>query len=97
MIIFSGGHEKNIIHHRKNKCVKLENLNIIHLDENNNIFKDVDYIYHFAGKGDIVPSIENPFEYFLTNVLGTVKILECSKNSKIKKFVYAASLLLWSS
>ena len=88
---FSGGHEKNIIHHRKNHYVKLENLNIIHLDENNNIFKDVDYIYHFAGKGDIVPSIENPLEYFHTNVLGTVKILECSKKSKVKKFVYAAS------
>ena len=44
-----------------------------------------------AGKGDIVPSIENPTEYLRTNVIGTTKVLENCRNKKLKKFVYAAS------
>ena len=38
-----------------------------------------------------MPSIENPFEYFNTNVMGTVNALQLSRKLKIKKFIYAAS------
>ena len=38
-----------------------------------------------------MPSIENPNKYIKTNVLGTVNVLEASRNAKIKKLVYAAS------
>ena len=54
-------------------------------------FNGVKYVFHLAGIGDIVPSIENPSEYMRTNVQGTVKVLEAARFSKIKKFVYAAS------
>ena len=33
---------------------------ILDLMPGDDIFKDVDVIFHFAGIGDIVPSIENP-------------------------------------
>ena len=56
-----------------------------------NLFKNVDYVYHFAGIGDIVPSIEHPSNYMMTNVQGTINVLEAAKKAKIKKFVYAAS------
>ena len=55
------------------------------------IFNNVSYVFHLAGKGDIVPSIENPLNYMTTNVIGTTKVLENCRNQKIKKFVYAAS------
>lgn len=61
------------------------------MSPNENIFKEVDYVFHFAGIGDIVPSIENPEKYISNNVIGTLRILECVRHSKIKKFVYAAS------
>jgi len=51
----------------------------------------VDYIFHLAGKADIVPSIENPEEYFQTNVTGTLNILEYARKHDVKKLVYAAS------
>jgi UDP-glucose 4-epimerase len=51
----------------------------------------VDYVFHFAGIGDIVPSIERPMEYMSTNVQGTVHMLECARAAGIRKFVYAAS------
>ena len=51
----------------------------------------VDYVFHFAGIGDIVPSIERPMEYMSANVQGTVHMLECARQAGVGKFVYAAS------
>ena len=54
-------------------------------------FKNVDWVFHLAGIADIVPSIQNPDKYFLSNVLGTLNVLEKSKKAKVKKFINAAS------
>lgn len=48
-------------------------------------------MFHFAGIGDIVPSIEQPIDYMEVNVQGTVRVLEAARNGGVKKFVYAAS------
>ena len=47
--------------------------------------------FHLAGLADIVPSINNPFNYFESNVKGTLNVLQKSKNTSLKKFIYAAS------
>ena len=86
----SGGFIKNIKKHINNKNLILikKNINTI---KNGMEFADVDYVFHFAGKGDIVPSIEKPYEYFTQNVSATLKLLSLLNPKKIKKFVYAAS------
>jgi UDP-glucose 4-epimerase len=48
-------------------------------------------VFHFAGIGDIVPSIDRPTDYMATNVLGTVHVLEAARSAKVSKVVYAAS------
>ena len=48
-------------------------------------------MFHFAGIGDIVPSIDRPVDYMSTNVLGTVHVLEAARHARVQKFVYAAS------
>ena len=68
---------------------KLDISKIQDLDEVS--FQDIDWVFHLAGIADIVPSIKNPNKYFLSNVLGTLNILEKSKIAKVKKFIYAAS------
>jgi UDP-glucose 4-epimerase len=40
---------------------------------------------------DIVPSIENPDDYYSTNVTGTYNVLKASINNKVKRFIYSAS------
>src|SRR6202035_131013 len=55
------------------------------------IFADARYVSHFAGIGDIVPSIEQPTQYMEVNVQGTVRLLECARAAGVDKFVYAAS------
>lgn len=51
----------------------------------------IDFIFHLAGLADVVPSINNPIDYFKTNVLGTLNVLEAARQSKIYKFIYASS------
>jgi UDP-glucose 4-epimerase len=87
----SGGRVENIKQHLNNKKFKFQKLDICKLKPNHKFFKSCNYVFHFAGKGDIVPSIEKPADYLDTNIMGTVKVLEASKNAPIKKFIYAAS------
>ena len=54
-------------------------------------FEKLDYVIHLAALADIVPSIENPYKYFESNVIGTLNLLKTLKLKKIKKFLYAAS------
>ena len=55
------------------------------------LFAGAEYVFHFAGIGDIVPSIERPTEYMSANVMGTVHALEAARAAGVRKFVYAAS------
>ncbi|MDC0514102.1 SDR family NAD(P)-dependent oxidoreductase [Pelagibacteraceae bacterium] len=86
----AGGHLNNIKQHLKNKDFNLKKIDITKSINIKN-FKKIDYIFHFAGIGDIIPSIENPTDYMKTNVQGTVNILEVARKMNIKKLVYAAS------
>lgn len=54
-------------------------------------FNGVDWVIHLAALADIVPSIQEPRTYFESNVDGTFNVLEASKNSGVKRFVYSAS------
>ena len=86
-----GGREANLAHHQGNSALSCDWLDIRDLPPDSKIFSDAQYVIHFAGIGDIVPSIERPQAYMSTNVQGTVHVLECARFSKVKKFVYAAS------
>ena len=87
----SGGRLANLAHHRGNPNLAFEEADIRDLEPESAIFKDADYVLHFAGIGDIVPSIERPIEYMETNVQGTVRVLECARHAGVRKLVYAAS------
>ena len=49
------------------------------------------WLFHLAGIGDIVPSIEKPLEYFNANAYGTARIAEAARIAGVEKVVYAAS------
>jgi len=87
---FSTGRRSNLSHHT-NKTVKVVKVDISNNKSLDKYFKGVDYVFHLAGIADIVPSIENPNKYFNSNVVGTLNVVQAAKNSKIKKFIYAAS------
>ena len=86
-----GGQISNLSKHLKESNLVLHEADILKVSPNESVFKGAKYIFHLAGIGDIIPSIEKPGDYFQTNIQGTVNILEASRVNKVKKFVYAAS------
>ena len=85
-----GGREENLSHHGNDPLV-FERRDIRSFTPGDALFKGAEYVFHFAGIGDIVPSIERPLEYMSANVQGTVQMLECARHAGVAKFVYAAS------
>ena len=86
-----GGRQENLAQHQSNPDVVIEQRDIRSYAPNDSFIQNAKYLIHFAGIGDIVPSIEHPMEYMSANVQGTVHMLECARQAGIKKFVYAAS------
>jgi UDP-glucose 4-epimerase len=86
-----GGRESNLAHHASDPALDFERCDIRDLTPTAPVFADARLVFHFAGIGDIVPSIEQPTEYMQTNVQGTVRVLEAARRAKVAKFVYAAS------
>ena len=48
-------------------------------------------VLHLAAMADIVPSIENPDEYFQSNVDGTYNVMKLARQIEAKKVIYIAS------
>jgi len=70
--------------------VKFHEIDI--LDERiNDLFSDVDVVFHLAAKNCISDCQLDPVETAKINVLGTVNVFEASKKAKIKKIIYAES------
>ena len=86
-----GGREGNLARHAGNADLTFEHSDICHLEPRSPLFAGVRYVFHFAGIGDIIPSIEQPIHYMATNVQGTVRVLECSRRAGVERVVYAAS------
>ncbi len=82
--------KKNNIKQIKSK-IKIVNKDIRNFKSIKNLFKNVDNVFHLAALADIVPSIENPDDYFSTNVQGTYNVLKASVDNKVKRFIYSAS------
>jgi UDP-glucose 4-epimerase len=86
----TGGRLANL-EHVKNSKLTIDERDIRSLKPGDALFSQAKYVFHFAGIGDIVPSIVKPLEYMSVNVQGTVHVLECARDAKVEKFVYAAS------
>jgi UDP-glucose 4-epimerase len=86
-----GGREANLAQYRNDRRLSFERRDIRRLEVSDALFREAAFVFHFAGIGDIVPSIERPTDYMETNVQGTVRVLECARAAKVEKFIYAAS------
>jgi UDP-glucose 4-epimerase len=86
-----GGRTANLAQHEGTGNVLLETRDVRDIQPGDAAFQGARYVFHFAGIGDIVPSIERPAEYMSANVQGTVAVLEAARRAGVAKFVYAAS------
>src|SRR5882757_8585914 len=76
-----GGREANLAAHATNSDLAFERGDIRDVQPGGALFRDVARVFHFAGIGDIVPSIEAPLDYMQVNVQGTAQVLECARQA----------------
>ncbi|MGQ0663495.1 MAG: NAD-dependent epimerase/dehydratase family protein [Pseudomonadota bacterium] len=87
----ASGREANLAHHAREPALAFDRRDIRALEPGDKLFAGARYVFHFAGIGDIVPSIERPLDYLSVNVQGTVHVLECARAARASRLVYAAS------
>lgn len=86
------GRPENLAHVKDNSHLTIHyDADIRNIEKIQPFFDGVDYVFHLAALADIVPSIQKPYEYYSSNVLGTYNVCECSRRAGIKKLVYSAS------
>jgi UDP-glucose 4-epimerase len=87
-----GGRMGNLDRHAQEPRLAVDTRDIRSCQAGDPLFADVSYVFHFAGIGDLVPSIEKPLEYLSVNMQGTAQMLEGARHAgTVRKFVYAAS------
>jgi UDP-glucose 4-epimerase len=55
------------------------------------LYEGVDYVFHLAAESRIQPAIANPLLCVSTNVYGTAVVLQCARESGVKKVVYSST------
>lgn len=53
--------------------------------------KKIRCVYHFAGRGGVRPSIEQPEDYMRVNLVATLRLLEICREQSVKNFVFVSS------
>ena len=88
---FSTGYDHNIASFKNHENFELIRGDIQDLSTCKKACQGIDFVLHQAAWGSVPRSIEMPLIYEQINVAGTLNMLEASRNSDIKKFVYASS------
>ena len=72
------------------RFIKLNLENKLALD---NLFKNeqFDYVVNLAAQAGVRYSIDNPYAYIDSNILGFINILEAARHNKVKHLIYASS------
>jgi UDP-glucose 4-epimerase len=71
--------------------------NILDAEAVNKAVKGNTVVYNFAGIADIEAAHDNPVETIGTNVLGNTIVLEACRKNKVKRFVFASTVYVYSS
>jgi len=95
---FAGIKKENIIENTIIRSESNTNYKFIKAQlENKEIMQKVfeaekfDYVIHLAAQAGVRYSIENPYAYLESNLIGFLNIIECCRHFKIKHLAYASS------
>lgn len=94
---FRTGRPDNLRQHGDEPRCEVHQVDMTLLPSDSAVFQDVEYVFHFGGLGDIVPSVERPLDYMRANVDGTLAVLEAARQARVRKLVYAASSSCYGS
>jgi UDP-glucose 4-epimerase len=81
----------------KNPKAKYYNFCITDIKNTNKIYKNVDCIFHMAAKARIQDCIKDPLETIKTNYEGTLAVLECMKNNKVRRMIFSSTSSIYGN
>ncbi len=83
----------NIKQALQNSNYKLYEINIENIADIERVFAEnnIDTVVHLAARAGVRPSIEAPLAYAMTNIIGTLNILEMMKKYNVKRMSMASS------
>ncbi len=87
----STGHRQNIETHIARGAVDFIEADIQDSAAVARAISDRTHVFHLAALADIVPSINSPMEYYVSNVTGTATLVEEARRAGVEKFIYTAS------
>ncbi len=79
-----------------NNKIKFVKGNITNSKKVDEALKKIDYIFHFAGEADIYRANKDPLSAVKKNILGTSIILDKAIKNKVKRFIFASSIYVFS-
>lgn len=85
----STGKEENLAGVRKK--IEFRNESIRDLCAVQSACKGADYVLHLAARTSVPRSVQNPIETNSVNIDGTLNVLIAARDSKVRRFVFAAS------
>jgi UDP-glucose 4-epimerase len=88
---FASGGPHNLAHVSDNAAFELVECDIRDRDHVGQQMLGAERVFHMAALADIVPSIQQPEDYYDTNVTGTFNVLQAARAAGATRFVYAAS------
>jgi len=88
---YSSGRAVNLEHLSDNPLLEIHNVDVSNYEDIQALFAGVDWVFHLAGRADLVPSIQQPMIYHKANVDGTVAVVEAARQAGVKRFIYTAS------
>jgi UDP-glucose 4-epimerase len=89
------GKLENIKHNLGKKSFHFVKGDIRDYEQVRRLIKDVDAIFHQAALTSIKMSLQRPTLIKSINVTGTLKLLEATLNSNVKRFIYASSAAVY--
>lgn len=91
--------ETNLITHLNIKStdahIQIDSRNLLDVSPNDELFAGVDVIFHCAGIADHRPSIEYPEQFFQTNILPLVRVLNAARLNRVKKVIHPSSAAVY--
>lgn len=99
-VLSEAGHEVTIFDKLKSEWINFDQNFILGdiLDEDlvRKSINGTEIVYNFAALSDLNQALENPLDSIRINILGNANILEACRDFKIKRFLYASTVYVYS-